>query len=1090
VRTRASAEDQDRSAHGDDAVDVTPVDAHSATLITAAAAIPSTAVRAAATDDAPEVPPELARTVAATPAAFASERATTDEPELGRGGLGRVVLARDPLLGRHVARKELLPEINRLKGDDELRAELVDRFLREARITGQLEHPNIIPVYQLGRRDDGTLFYTMRVVRGRTLGAAIEEANSLEERLRLVPPFHAACQAIAFAHHHGVIHRDIKPDNVMLGEFGQTVVLDWGIAKLKSSDEVRDSDSRAVSLPSSDATQTAVGELCGTPLYMSPEQASGRTDEVDERSDVWALGAMLYTILTGRPPFDGSTLTELLLRIRTDAVVPATHVDSRVPAELSAIALRALQYEREDRYPSARELSDEVESYLVGRRVSAYEYSSLELLRRFVARHRAVVVTACAGLIALVALAAVSYRRVLAARDRALEAERQALTSAAAARASLAEALVDKARLALDAGDVTHAELLAARALTLRERADARGMVVAAAGALPLVPAMGGPIAPRCSRYAHDFENQRVACAVADAISSWSVEKRSVVWRSSPGLGEVLAIARGATSWVVAGQRRFAVLDAASGSVRSVFAADLASSRIDVSRQGDAVASALGRSVAIWEVANGREAARTLVDDAITAVTFDPGGTTLALGMQQGDVALWSPRTKVASERLGRSGSTVLTVAFSPSGRQVATGSADSAIRVWDVAKRALVHTSTLPSPVISLAWSNDGRFLLGATKSSGAYLVDAQLLGRPLKLPVVDPDIAWVGSSATTGSFATAARSEGLRLWALRSAQPTRLIERGNVLAASFVPDSSHLAVAGLGESGVCVWSLSSGTCSTRLPASMPQVRALATSPDGRALAVGGSGDIHVWELSSKLPRLVLSGHAAEIRAVEFSPKSGAIASAAVDGAIVLHDATTGAVRTRWSAGSGVQSVAFLTEDRLASAQRDGSLVIWNTRNGTPQRRIAAHPTWTMGVTVLPGGAELVSAAADGSLSVWEAKTGRRVANAQAHDGRVTALAHSPDGRWVATGGEDHRVRVWRMPGATLVATLVNHTATVRAVRFSPNGQWLASTSDDASARLWPMSRLEMAAERVFDSVSQQLGVTLEETRLVASAQ
>ena len=204
----------------------------------------------------------------------------------------------DEHIGRDVALKELLRnDTNRV----------AMRFLREARVTGQLEHPNIVPVYEIGRRPDGALYYTMKLVKGLTLAAALKKCRSLSDRLALLPHFHDLCNAVAYAHHRGVIHRDLKPENVMVGEFGETVVLDWGVAKVRGT-----ADLPAEGGEGMDSGGTLAGTVLGTPAYMSPEQAGGEVENIDERSDVWGLGAVLFRSSqvtrrsTGRAPLRSS----------------------------------------------------------------------------------------------------------------------------------------------------------------------------------------------------------------------------------------------------------------------------------------------------------------------------------------------------------------------------------------------------------------------------------------------------------------------------------------------------------------------------------------------------------------------------------------------------------------------------------------------------------------------------------------------------------------------------------------------------------------------------------------------------------------
>src|SRR5262249_36552688 len=235
------------------------------------------------------------------------------------GGMGKVWLARDDHLGREVALKEL--------GDEQAGHPAAwARFVREARITGQLEHPGIVPVYELARRPENQQpFYTMRFVEGRTLsGAATDfhqrrslgQAQSLELRA-LLNAFVTICNAVAYAHARGVVHRDLKGNNVLLGEFGEVIVLDWGLAKVlgQTEQEVR---RRPVQDNQDPALQgTLQGAVMGTPEYMAPEQAAGQLDRIDQRTDVYGLGGILYELLTGQPPFSGAT-DEVLLKVKTE----------------------------------------------------------------------------------------------------------------------------------------------------------------------------------------------------------------------------------------------------------------------------------------------------------------------------------------------------------------------------------------------------------------------------------------------------------------------------------------------------------------------------------------------------------------------------------------------------------------------------------------------------------------------------------------------------------------------------------------------------------------------------------------------------
>ncbi len=339
------------------------------------------------------------------------------EEELGRGGIGRVVVAYDQFLGREVALKELLSEhISNPQAGTAQSTALEARFLREARLTGQLDHPAIVPVYEVGRRKDGGLYYTMQRVRGRTLFDALKAARTLERRLELLPHFLSVCQAIAYAHSRGVVHRDVKPQNVMIGAFGETFVLDWGLARAKGKADPRASELKLAP----DITGNVLGGgAIGTPSYMSPEQAEGKVEEIDERSDVWCLGAVLYELCTGRPPYEGINPFDVLAKILKHPPAPVRSLEPEVPAELVTVVEKCLQRDRSARYTGAAELAADIESWIKGGRVRAHDYNSLELIRRFTRKNKVVLSVGVTATVLLAVVGFQSYRRVQAERDQA-----------------------------------------------------------------------------------------------------------------------------------------------------------------------------------------------------------------------------------------------------------------------------------------------------------------------------------------------------------------------------------------------------------------------------------------------------------------------------------------------------------------------------------------------------------------------------------------------------------------------------------------------------------------------------------------------
>ncbi len=294
--------------------------------------------------------------------------------EHSRGGMGRILLVHDKSIGREVALKELLPASEDAQDSTPARhsGAAVARFMREARLTGQLEHPGIVPVYEVGQRAGGGHYYTMKLVRGKTLRGALEETSCLDDRIRLLPHMVDLCQAVAYAHSRGVIHRDLKPDNVMIGEFGETVVIDWGIAKANSvgggvGDAVNIPERVSDSGEERQAVETMAGVVLGTPAYMSPEQSVGDLACVDERSDVYALGAVLYEVLTGEQLFQGKSAREVLLKVQTERPRPPRQVEPQIPRDLSAICERAIAHEPSARFASAKEMADALQDFVSGR---------------------------------------------------------------------------------------------------------------------------------------------------------------------------------------------------------------------------------------------------------------------------------------------------------------------------------------------------------------------------------------------------------------------------------------------------------------------------------------------------------------------------------------------------------------------------------------------------------------------------------------------------------------------------------------------------------------------------------------------------
>lgn len=366
---------------------------------------------------------------------------------LAKGGMGAILSARDTSIQRTVAVKVILTGA-------EATDEHVHRLVTEARITGQLEHPHIVPLHELGVTKDGVVYYTMRLVEGVTLSDVLEKIRQQDPAAiakyplsTLLTIFQKVCDAVAFAHSRGVVHRDLKPDNLMLGEFGEVFVMDWGLAKRVRGAE-RESDTttlwKASGLAegvSGDGFQTLSGQVKGTPRYMAPEQAEGRVEDIDERTDIYALGAILYAMLTLHPPVTGETVNEVLTRVASGAITPPTSYnphhthasratgqpvppedvappelahcpDRRIPSALSAVAMQALARNQAKRYQSVTALQQDITAYQGGFATTAEHASAPRLLLLLLRRHRTEFALSFISLALMLGLAAHFTRQV------------------------------------------------------------------------------------------------------------------------------------------------------------------------------------------------------------------------------------------------------------------------------------------------------------------------------------------------------------------------------------------------------------------------------------------------------------------------------------------------------------------------------------------------------------------------------------------------------------------------------------------------------------------------------------------------------
>ncbi len=961
------------------------------------------------------------------------------EREIGRGGCGRILRARDRHLGRTVAIKVPLPRPGNPR-----------RLAREARITARLQHPSIIPVYEAGASPDGTPFYVMKLVEGRSLKDLVAEAPDFAARLALLPSVIAAVEAVAYAHRERVIHRDLKPSNVLVGAFGETIVLDWGLARelgdLGPAPAVAD-DERA-------------GAVVGTPAYMSPEQAEGRA--VDETADVYALGAALYHVLSGAPPAAGGG-------------TPLAGVEAAAPRELTAIVDKAMAREPARRYPSAKELAEELRRFATGQLVRAHEYSLLALAGRFVRRHRAPVALGLAALAALATVAVVSARRIAAARDEAARRRDQLLV--AQARATLPR---DPTASLAWLGELPGGDDPAA-ALAVVDEAEDAGVARAVFARVGVLAA--APTSPW------------VALAADDGVRLFDPSSgASRRMAAAEGTPMRMAFSPDGRSLAALNRHGVWVWDVATGAVRRVGAVPegmliMEPMGIPWSPDGRLVASSVGRTVVVWDVASGRRTAldghtadlfalafspdgrsiastgadRTVRlwdlatgtgrvigrhDAEVFQVRFSPDGRTVASAGYDGAVRLWS-LDGGPERRLGTHAGGAYVVAFSPDGRRLASGGADHEIRLWDVASGEARVLRGHQGVVRVLAFT-DGGALVSGSDDQTVRLWDpdageARLL-RGHRGPVT---IVAVGGG---GWLATHAADGSARIWRLGppgSALMARL--PGMVVVLDFSPDGRSLAFAGGGEVGRC--EIAPRRCVT-LGAHPARVNGLRFSPDGRFVATAGrEGDVWLWDAAGGGGRR-LGSHGADVNDLAWAPDGRAVATASDDRTVREWDLAGGG-RTVLRLDEVAYRIAYSRDGRwLACGTFGGKLAIADRASGavsTPGR----HDGLVADVFFSPDGRTLATAGMDRMLGLWDVPSG---------GGRLipvgTALlwgAFAPDGRALATGGANGETRLWTSDGRPLRG-LVSGAPLSRAGGFSPDGTLLAAAGD-GSVRVWDVA-------------------------------
>jgi len=1052
----------------------------------------------------------------------------TRERKFSSGGMGQILIVHDTQLERDVALKELLPEHEYPKSDSDSGPSILDRFIREAKITGQLEHPGIVPVYELGERPDGARYYTMKFVRGRSFEDVISETKTLKERLGLLTHFVDVCQALAYAHSRGVIHRDIKPSNVLVGSFGETIVIDWGLAKLKDASDssfrqeetIVSSPVRATGSGSNPKLKTEFGQVMGTPEYMAPEQALGRLSSVDERSDVYSLGVVLYKVLTGRTPFTGATQQAILNSVVNDDPVPPRHLDPSIPRELDAICLRALEKEPEDRFQSAKDMADEIDRFLTGALVTAYEYGVTDLFRRFVRRYKVQLGAAAAAALFAIVATGIAYRNVLRANEQERVQRHRAERVQYTSNIQLAASRLD------DGLDLLARQTLANTPPS--ERNWEWGYLVRKAF-------------PDVNLRREETHTPRVTQGPQSRIWERPAVVTSVLRIEAHSASVMTAEFNGdATRLCTASLDNTAkVWDATNGALIREFPSSggpMLGARL--SADGKRVLTLEWNQAQISEVDTGRLLV-TCVADPIPSTSrcwFSPDEREVITSHADGSVRIWDASTGSLTHVLQGHSQTVLSVGFGPDGI-FATASPDGEICVWDFTSGEQMDRIETPAGSGSLV-SPDFRYYLTNSSARNFRMWDrvsrTEVPWDPVELRgdlrsfsfsrdssvFVTGDLSgdvhvfrtndgkelakfsgkggafqYVALSADATELVTTASDGSVEIWSPQDSTKRGPVEGfvghqkdAFIIYASYSVDGSKIVSVGYDKS-VFVWDADSGAILSRYSGHTVVPRFAEFVPDGkRVVSVDWAGNVHVWAMDSGASILKIE-HDPDVLLRAGMVHGGAYGSlrwlgsrmntilspdgqrvVAHDGtAIRVHDLDDGSVvcTLENSQGWGVALPCFSPDGQFitSNAFLSNRTFVWDAATGRIVATLEGHQGPITMASFDPSSTRVLTASLDRVLRLYDAGTGRLIHQFPGHKVFVLGARFDASGHRIASFSADGTARIWDADSGAAISVLAGHTNLVDGAAFSPDGTRILTVSEDSSLRVWSADGEELVS-------------------------